>query len=319
MGWVMTEHQLINESQGAGDAASDTAIRRVIATLGFEAAADIAFERVMAGITNHNWLLVANGQRYFVKFYGEKTSIFINRTVSSEASRLAGDLGIAPRLVAHFADLEAEVYEYLEGYRPVTTEDMQQLSVRDALIAHYRAMHAAPLIGANCTGLEQLATRVSLAREHGATLPEDVDDLLAGCARVEALVSAAETILAPCHNDSYAANFMINDAGDVRIIDWEYAANNDPAWDLAMMSMSLDGGIHTASIVEAYIGAPSPAFADRIIAYGPVIAISWGFWAALQARISTIDFDYAGYSATLFGYGRMMLANPAWEATLCRL
>jgi thiamine kinase-like enzyme len=191
-------------------------------------------------------------------------------------------------------------------------------AVRRALLAGYRRMHAAPLIGKTRTGFDQLHQRARLAREGGAPLAPDLDALLAQCARAEAAIQAAGPSLAVCHNDSYAANFMINDAGDVRIIDWEYAANNDPCWDLAMIAMSQNASA-IADMVTDYLGEPCARTTARLRAYAPVVFISWGLWAALQSRVSTIPFDFRKYSKTLTQLGRAKLRDPAWEAALWAL
>lgn len=195
---------------------------------------------------------------------------------------------------------------------------MLQTGPRNALIAAYRKIHGAGVLRLTRIGLDQLDERVRLARAGDAPLPEDLDDLLMRCELARGAILAGGMQLGICHNDSYTANFMINDAGDVRVIDWEYAANNDPCWDLGMMALPQTDPDAAAAMVRDYLGTPSPAMAARVTLYGPLILFSWGLWAALQTKISTIDFDYATYSQTLFHYGRAKLADPAWEGALCR-
>ncbi|MFT4251309.1 MAG: phosphotransferase, partial [Caulobacter sp.] len=204
-------------------------------------------------------------------------------------------------------------------YRNVHTEDLLKRDVRKRLMAHYRQMHGAPLISETRTAFAQLETRIALVREHGAIAPRDLDQLLWQCDRVKAAVDRANPALGVCHNDSYAANFMINDAGDIRVIDWEYAANNDPAWDLAMIAMGHPGADQAAELAADYAGAPDAALATRTHLYGPVVCISWAMWAALQSKVSSIPFDFRKYSKTLCQMGRAKLRDPAWEAALWKL
>lgn len=290
----------------------------VAAALGLSGDTRTAWDRIPAGITNHNWLLTAGPNRYFVKLHGERTGAYIDREAATQASRLAGEAGIGPALLGHFPDIGAEVYAFLDGYRTVTDEEMRQTDIRAAILRGYRTIHGSAPLSLDRTAFDQLRQRTRLARENGAVLPDDFAALEAACARVEESVAKIAPALVPSHNDSYAANFMIGPDGDIKIIDWEYAANNDPAWDLAMIALSIDQGAYMSSIVETYAGAPSPDLMMRVVAYGPVIATSWGLWAALQAQVSTIGFDYAAYSAQLFALGRQGAAMPAWEAALCR-
>jgi hypothetical protein len=57
----------------------------------------------------------------------------------------------------------------------------------------------------------------------------------------------------------------------------------------------------------------------RLRVYGGVLLVSWGLWAALQSRISTIPFDFRKYSKTLTHMGRLRLRDPSWEASLWAL
>ena len=40
---------------------------------------------------------------------------------------------------------------------------------------------------------------------------------------------------------------------------------------------------------------------QEVIAFFPVSHLWWGLWAAMQAKVSAIDFDYADYAAIRIG------------------
>jgi thiamine kinase-like enzyme len=303
---------------GQGATPDERKIEAVLEAFGLSGAG-VSYRRLALGITNLNWLAHSGERTVFIKLFGDKTDSFINRQASGAASRIAGEMGVGPKLLASFEDPGAEIYEFLDGYRNIHTEDLLQRDVRKALMDSYRRMHGAPLISETRSAFTQLETRVALAREHGAVTPRDLEHLLWQCDRAKAAIARANPAVAVCHNDSYAANFMINDAGDVRVIDWEYAANNDPAWDLAMIAMGQFGAGQTAELVADYAGAPDPALAARVHLYGPVVCISWALWAALQSKVSSIPFDFRKYSKTLCQMGRAKLRDPAWEAALWTL
>lgn len=300
---------------GEATDALEARVEAAITALGLSGGG-VSYSRVAAGITNHNWLISDGDRTIFLKLFGEGTDQFIDRATSSEASRIAGELDVGPELIAYLPDQGAEAFAYLDGYRTVSSEEMMRPDVRLSLLAAYRRMHGAGRIGLTRTGFDQLDERVRLAVAGGAPLPPDLDHLLWQCNRARDVISEAGIDLGICHNDSYAANFMIADSGDVRIIDWEYAANNDPAWDLGMLAMGRPGSAGAATIVRDYLGEDRPALAARVLLYGGVVFVSWGLWAALQARISTIPFDFRTYSKTLFEFGRLKLRDPAWEAAL---
>src|SRR5438093_1430295 len=59
--------------------------------------------------------------------------------------------------------------------------------------------------------------------------------------RVRAALNERPAALRPCHCDPLAENFL--DTGTrIFIIDWEYAGNNDPMWDLGDVSVEAGFG-----------------------------------------------------------------------------
>ena len=51
--------------------------------------------------------------------------------------------------------------------------------------------------------------------------------------RAKLEIEAVGIDFSPCFNDCYVTFYVINDEMELRIIDWEYGANNNPYWDLA--------------------------------------------------------------------------------------
>ncbi|WP_164673258.1 phosphotransferase family protein, partial [Pseudomonas viridiflava] len=52
--------------------------------------------------------------------------------------------------------------------------------------------------------------------------------------RAKAALQASGIDLAPCVNDTLDGNFMLNDQQQVRLVDFEYASNNDRHYELAL-------------------------------------------------------------------------------------
>jgi thiamine kinase-like enzyme len=103
----------------------------------------------------------------------------------------------------------------------------------------------------------------------------------------------------------------------VKIIDWEYGSNNDPYWDLAMLATE---NFFTRPIIreilEIHDGAATPATEARIVLYAGAACVTWALWAALQAKISSLPFDFAKYSELLFLRARYAMRPHLWEEAL---
>lgn len=295
------------------------ALDAVISRVGAWRGRTVSRDRIAGGNTNVSWLVTVDGEsRYFVKVYGLGTDLFIDRRLAVEATIKVAQTGVAPRLLHHFPELNAEVHEYLGGFRSCHADDLQDPQVRRNIANAYRVVHRDVSLSRTQTGFDQLDERLRQARTHGARLPRDLDTLLWQCGRVERAVRAAGMTTCCCFNDGYAANYMVDAAGDVRIIDWEYASNNDPYWDLAAFSyeaflLENDG---LGELIEIHDGGVTSQAMARVTLYSGVATVVWGLWAALQSRLSRLPFDYSKYSDAVFQRGRQMMLHPRWESAL---
>lgn len=279
----------------------------------------VSYERINGGITNLNWkiFVAEDDATYFMKIPGDKTDIFIDRKLAREATTKAADAGYAPKLLHYIEDGEIEVHEFLESFRSCNVGDMLDRTILSNVVQAYRAIHGTQTLSRTKTGFDQLSERLDQCRTYGARLPRDIEYLLWQCGRANAAVTAAGSSLCACYNDAYVTNYMIDAGKNVMIIDWEYGSNNDPYWDLAMLSFeNFLSRSRIQEVIEIHDGAFSAAAEARIHLYAGVAGVTWGLWAALQSRISSIPFDFAKYSDLLFLRARHVMRLPVWEEAL---
>ena len=175
-----------------------------------------------------------------------------------------------------------------------------------------RSWHAAASSGAAATRDPRLA---ALGLDGMA---RDVDALEAATARA----ADAPTVL--LHNDALAGNVMLpagyrpgsrsrHEPPTVTLIDFEYSCYGPRGFDLANHLIehagfecdwrALPSRAFRRDFCAAYLGdeAANEAAVTKLRleteAFYPVSHLWWGLWAAMQARTSTIDFDFAGYAA----------------------
>ena len=109
----------------------------------------------------------------------------------------------------------------------------------------------------------------------------------------------------PCHNDLLAENYL-DDGERLWLVDWEYSGNNDPAFELGNTAQELGYG---PAQVEGCAPRTSayPALLGRMHLQMIMSDVGWTLWAAIQARISTIDYDFTGWAEE-----RWARAAAAW-------
>jgi thiamine kinase-like enzyme len=120
----------------------------------------------------------------------------------------------------------------------------------------------------------------------------------------------------PCHNDLLAENYL-DDGRCLRIVDYEYSGNNDPTFELGNTAQEL--GFDEPRLVElvaGYFGAPTPALLARCRLQMVMSDVGWTLWAAIQARISDIDYDFWGWAEERWARAEAMLDGPDFEGWL---
>jgi len=299
-------------------------ISTALATVPYFNGRDLTPFRINGGITNVNWRVRdnASGEMFFVKQYGPGTEQYIDRQTALSAARTAAAKGVGPQVIHHDDNLGIEVHEFLQGFRSCSVLDGQDPVIRARIMAAYKDIHDDLTLAKVNTGLAQFeafAAKVNHATTgNSPLLPRDLDQMLWQARRAGRAIHASGIDLVGCLNDAYISNYMRNDAGEIRLIDLEYAAANDPYWDVAMFSFEIffDDLSGIASILEMYEGEARPEAVARTYLYIGVAITRWGLWAIDQSLNSPIAFDFAKYSRTLLSRARRQMLSPDWEWAL---
>jgi thiamine kinase-like enzyme len=100
----------------------------------------------------------------------------------------------------------------------------------------------------------------------------------------------------PCHNDLLAENY-IDDGTQLWIVDFEYSGNNDPCFELGdtAQECGFDQELR-AELCDAYFGEVRADLLGRMNLQAVMADVGWTLWAAIQARISPIDYDFWGWA-----------------------
>jgi thiamine kinase-like enzyme len=127
-------------------------------------------------------------------------------------------------------------------------------------------------------------------REHMALLP-----------RIEAALAMRPLPTVPCHNDLLAANY-IDDGDRVWIVDYEYSGNNDPTFELGNTCQELGwDAARVEALCAAYFGQATDALLARMRLQMIMSDVGWTLWAAIQAAVSAIDYDFWGWAEERWG------------------
>jgi thiamine kinase-like enzyme len=254
------------------------------------------------GITNTNFVVEVDGQRYVVRLPGADTELLgIDRESELVAGRLAADLGVGPEIVATDRESGAVVARFLDG-RHMAPAELGRPPLVGAVGALLHRVHHAGRVRAVFDPFAVVDRYFETARGHGVRAPFDVDAARALVGRIAAARPFRPSVLG--HNDLLNGNLLLVD-GRIRLIDWEYSGMGDPFFDLANFSShhDLDERGDTA-LLAAYWGESSPALAAGLALMKLVSELREAMWSVVQMAISQLDEDFAGdavrYGARFF-------------------
>ena len=103
---------------------------------------DVELEPLGGGITNHNFRVDCNGERFVLRIAGADTELLgIDRHAEHAAAQAAADLGVGPEVVDFVAG--SLITRFVEG-EPVPVEEMRRPETLRETAAILRRVHEGP-------------------------------------------------------------------------------------------------------------------------------------------------------------------------------
>ncbi|MEM1173681.1 MAG: phosphotransferase [Pseudomonadota bacterium] len=227
-------------------------------------------ERVDQGHSGSAYRLTLSGRRAMFK-YEEATREPFKRSRHDEADlqQLAASSGIAPGV--YYVDDDCMLTEYLDG-RVLTETDLHNDEMLVRIGLRLREMHQLPLCGQRFNGMA--------AAVHYATLAPD-QKTAERCLAAVAALPWESTEIVFSHNDLVVGNILLDD--DIRIIDWEYACDNSPLFDLATLIAHHKLTASEARVLtEAYFGTCNDDMLARLAVYERGYHALYWLWVAAR-------------------------------------
>jgi thiamine kinase-like enzyme len=247
------------------------------------------------GLTNENYLVEADGERYVMRIPGASTELLsIDRANEVHNTRAAAEAGIGPRVLEHLPDLDVMVLEFIQG-ATMSAETLQSVHMARRMAEAFKRLHSSQPFLQDFDMFRLIETYLRIVDAHHVTIPRGYRDRLPEVAEIERAVSVHALPAVSCHNDLLCENF-IDDGAALRIVDYELSGNNDPCFDLGNTAQEAIFGDDLREILcEAYFGRPDPRQLARMNLFALMSDVGWTLWGAIQAKISTIDYDFTGY------------------------
>ena len=233
-------------------------------------------DELEGGLTNRTWLLSIGNRKAVLKIdSAPRVAPFNGRLFEQGIQTRAAQADLASRVL--FADETSYLTEYLNG-DVWTAADLEKEENLVALANVLRRLHALPLSG-------RRFDIVGAAHRYRDRVDSGESDV------ARKYVEVIEKYRAPlarccCHNDLVAENIIAT--RDLRLLDWEYACDNDPLFDLATVVAhhNLSASLATC-LLDAYFNGDGERwrekFEQQVILYG---ALHW-LWNGARATATS--------------------------------
>ncbi len=221
----------------------------------------------------------------------ESTMLSIDREAEYINSRAAAASGAAPRVVEFIPEDHLLVVDYIDG-RTLEPADLRDSANLPRIAEVCRMLHTGPRFVTEFDMFDVQRNYLKTVTDRGYRLPDRYLDFMPQVEQIERALGVVEVPTVPCNNDLLAANF-IDDGTRLWVIDFEYAGNNDPCFELGNIwsesNLSVD---QLDELITHYHGREWPSMVARARLLGLMSKYGWTLWASIQNANSTLDFDF---------------------------
>jgi thiamine kinase-like enzyme len=205
------------------------------------------------GQTNRNWLVEASGRKAVLKIDQAPRNLpFNSRPEEARIQRRAAKKGLANPVL--LATETVYMTEYVEGvvWSPGFLEDERNV---DRLARALRRVHSLPSTGRTFDAM-------SAATDYAQRIRQRDEAKIRSCLEKISAVSLPPGLCC-CHNDLVVENII--DVPDTRFLDWEYACDNDPLFDLATIVVHHDmAERQIQTLLDAYFDGDGSRWREQL-------------------------------------------------------
>ncbi|HEX5714429.1 MAG TPA: choline/ethanolamine kinase family protein [Solirubrobacterales bacterium] len=304
------------------DAASRAEIEAVLVGWdpGLFPGGEVEVSVLLGGANNRNFVARTAEAKYALRIANPQNERFaVDRAAALQAQRDAAAGGIAPAVAACQLPAGHVLSAFVEGVTLSGSRELGEPEVLENVGRTLRRLHALPSSIRAFSPFDDIRLFVRMARGDGTEIPDDLDDLLAAVARIEALMATAELPAAFCHNDTVPQNF-IRSGSRLTLVDWDYAGRGWACFELASFCATADLGPELQEVLlRSYDAETSEAQLATLELLKFVAAMREATWALMAAPIlagtTTPDSDdfYENYMRDYLRLARQRAAAPDFD------
>ena len=240
--------------------------------------------RFAGGLTNYNYIMDIAGVEYVIRQPGGMTEQIIDRKMERINNQIASEFGVNSHCIYFDENSGIKISLYIENSQNMAQANPSAPQNLETVSRLMKKIHSFPKHFSNHFDWQRELDKYEriIQQQRGdfffdyTTLKDQLVDFVQK--------NIKSTIFVPCHNDTVPENFIIDAAGRIYLIDWEYSGMNDPCWDVA--AYMLESKLSDEAIqyfIQSYFGRPlTPMEELKIKSFMMAQDLLWTAWALIR-------------------------------------
>jgi thiamine kinase-like enzyme len=230
-------------------------------------------------------------------------------------TRAAAQAGVAPKVLYHLPEHDVMVIEFLDG-RTMSKESLNEAGMPTRMAQAIKKLNRGPRFYSDFNMFRLTEYYLKICFDRDIRIPDGYMDRMPTVGRIEKAMSMNPLPTVPCNNDLLAENY-IDDGRQLWLIDYEYSGNNDPTFELGNTCQEMQfNDEQITEVCVAYFDSDNPNRIARMKLNMIMSDVGWGLWAAIQAKISAIEFDFWGWAIERWGRAVEKMDSKDFEGWL---
>ena len=252
---------------------------------------DIELIPLKQGMTNDSFIFSLNNERYIIRVPGVNTDKIINRHEEYDVYQAIKDEEFVEPIVYIDRDKGYKISKFIENSHTVNPKDWNEIN---ACLKRLKEFHNQSHRVEHYFDVFEHINYYESLMPH-ASKYEDYKEIKKNIESLEPIIENLVKDWTLCHIDAVCDNFLVTENQDVYLIDFEYAAMQDPDLDVAMFIVySLFNRQEIDRIIDIYFEhQATPLKRYKIYSYIAIVGLLWSNWCEAKQDQELLNSSYA--------------------------
>ena len=251
-------------------------------TLNVTPAEIINIKPLKDGLTNTSFCFDCKGKAYVYRHPGKGTQEYINRLSEAASMRIAAELEIDKTFVVMNEEEGWKISKFIKNARLLDYDDKEDIEKAVSLMTRlHQSGKSTPYAIEFEKGLEDFKEKLIKRNRFEF---DDKEELEAMVGKVVDYLEQDQVEYTICHGDCYSPNFLVDEEGNMSLIDWEYSGMGDPTSDIGTFVACSDYTLEQAKeFIQIYLKQnPGVASERHFLGIIGLVSYYWFLWALFQ-------------------------------------